>query len=186
MTLDSTPTVLIVPGLRDHVAEHWQTRLERTLPKAVSVAPLEHDKLSRAARVAALDAAVARIDGPVILVAHSAGVMITVHWAQQHRRKIHGALLAAPADLEQPLPAGYPDIETLAENGWHPVPRRRLPFPSIVGASRNDPLARFERVTDMAYDWGSRLVDLGEVGHLNPAAGFGEWPMAKTLIQQLI
>jgi uncharacterized protein len=113
-------------------------------------------------------------------------VMITVHWAQQHRRKIHGALLAAPADLERPLPAGYPDIDALAENGWHPVPRRRLPFPSIVGASRNDPLARFERVTDMAYDWGSRLVDLGEVGHLNPAAGFGEWPMAKTLIQQLI
>jgi hypothetical protein len=30
----------------------------------------------------------------------------------------------------------------------------------------------------MAKDWGSRLVDLGEIGHLNPAAGFGAWPMA--------
>ena len=70
-----TLTILMVPGLRDYVAEHWQTLLEQKLPKAVSVPPLEHDGLSCAARVAALDAALAKIDGPVILVAHSAGVM---------------------------------------------------------------------------------------------------------------
>jgi predicted alpha/beta hydrolase family esterase len=186
VTLETAPTILIVPGLRDHVAEHWQTLLEAKLPKAASVPPLEHDKLSCAARVAALDAALAKIDGPVILVGHSAGVMITVHWAQKHKRKIHGALLAAPADLETPLPAGYPAIDALAENGWHPIPREPLPFPSIVGASRNDPLAKFERVESMAKDWGSRLVDLGEVGHLNPAAGFGEWPMAESLIKELL
>jgi predicted alpha/beta hydrolase family esterase len=186
MTLDTMPTILIVPGLRDHVADHWQTLLEQKLSKAASVPPLEHDKLSCAARVAALDAALAKIDGPVILVAHSAGVMITVHWAQQHSRKILGALLAAPADVETPMPAGYPSIDALAQNGWHPIPRKPLPFPSIVGASRNDPLAQFERVAAMAQDWGSRLVDLGEVGHLNPAAGFGEWPLAQTLIRELL
>ncbi|MBV8259392.1 MAG: alpha/beta hydrolase, partial [Paraburkholderia sp.] len=104
MTYENKPTILMVPGLRDHVAEHWQTLLESKLPNAASVPPLEYDKLSCAARVAALDAALAKIDGPVILVAHSAGVMITVQWAQRHSRKIHGALLAAPADLETPLP----------------------------------------------------------------------------------
>jgi predicted alpha/beta hydrolase family esterase len=66
------------------------------------------------------------------------------------------------------------------------MPRDPLPFTSIVGASRNDPLAQFERASGMAKDWGSRLVDLGEVGHLNPAAGFGEWPMAETLIRELL
>jgi predicted alpha/beta hydrolase family esterase len=186
MTLDTTPTILMVPGLRDHVAEHWQTLLQQKLRNAASVPPLEHEKLSCAARVAALDAAVEKIDGPVILVAHSAGVMITVHWAQRHSRSIHGALLAAPADLDTPLPAGYPAMDALAQNGWHPIPHKPLPFPSIVGASRNDPLAQFERVATMANDWGSRLVDLGEVGHLNPAAGFGEWPMAETLIRELL
>ncbi|TDN57845.1 alpha/beta hydrolase [Paraburkholderia sp. BL10I2N1] len=185
MTLDTKPVVLIVPGLRDHVAEHWQTLLEQKLPKAVSVPPLEHDKLSCAARVAALDEALAKIAGPVILVAHSAGVMITVHWAQRHNRPIQGALLATPADLEQPLPDGYPTHEVLAANGWLPCPRLPLPFPSIVGASRNDPLAQFDRVAAMAADWGSRLVDLGEVGHLNPAAGYGPWPQAETLISEL-
>ena len=185
MNYELKPTILMVPGLRDHVPEHWQTLLEQRLPKACSVPPLEHDKLSCAARVAALDAALAKIDGPVILVAHSAGVMITVHWAQRHSRNINGALLATPADLETPLPAGYPTFDALAQNGWQPIPRKPLPFPSIVGASRNDPLAAFARVAAMAQDWGSRLVDLGEVGHLNPAAGFGEWPMAETLIREL-
>jgi predicted alpha/beta hydrolase family esterase len=121
----------------------------------------------------------------VILVAHSAGVMITVHWAARHHRQIHGALLATPADLDMPLPPGYPTRDPLEQNGWLPVPRKPLPFPSIVAASRNDPLARFERVQAMANDWGSRCVDLGEVGHLNPASGFGEWPMAETLISRL-
>ncbi|WP_272545337.1 alpha/beta fold hydrolase [Burkholderia cepacia] len=185
MTLTTAPTILIVPGLRDHVEDHWQTHLERRLPNARSVAPLEADKLSRAARVAALDAALAAIDGPVILVAHSAGVMIAVHWARQATREIHGALLAAPADLDTPMPAGYPAPDAIDANGWTPVPTGRLPFPSIVAASRNDPLARFERVETLAAGWGSRLVDLGEVGHLNPASGYGEWRDAERLIEEV-
>ena len=47
-----TPTILLVPGLRDHVEEHWQTLLEKKIPGARSVPPLEHDKLSRAAHMA--------------------------------------------------------------------------------------------------------------------------------------
>jgi predicted alpha/beta hydrolase family esterase len=181
-----TPTLLIVPGLRDHVPQHWQTLLEQQVPGARSVPPLEHDKLSRAARVAALDAALQAIDGPVILVAHSAGVITTAHWAQQHQRPIHGALLVTPADLENPLPEGYPVLSALEAGGWLPIPRARLPFPSIVAASRNDPLAVLERISGLAADWGSRLEDLGDVGHLNPAAGFGPWPQAQDLIRQLV
>jgi predicted alpha/beta hydrolase family esterase len=83
------------------------------------------------------------------------------------------------------MPAGYPTLAALDAAGWLPVPRGRLAFASIVAASRNDPLARFERVAQMAADWGSRLVDLGEVGHLNPASGFGEWPRALDFIREL-
>ncbi|MHA6203589.1 RBBP9/YdeN family alpha/beta hydrolase [Dyella soli] len=181
----TNPTILFVPGLRDHVAEHWQTLLEAKLPGARSVPPLQHDKLSRAARVAALDEAIAGIDGPVILVAHSAGVMITVHWAQQHQRPIHGALLAAPADLESPMPEGYPTMDALREHGWLPVPRTRLPFPSVLAASSNDPLCGARQANELAVAWGSCLVELGAVGHLNPAAGYGPWPLAETLIDSL-
>ena len=183
MTTDAT--VLIVPGLREHVPEHWQTLLAAKLPKVHTVPPLEHDKLSRAARVEALDRALRAIEGPVVLVAHSAGVMMVAHWAQEHRRPIEGALLATPADVESPFPAGYPSTDTLCEHGWLPIPRRPLPFPSLLAASRNDPLCAFERAKSLAQDWGSELVDLGEVGHLNPAAGYGEWPQALELIKRL-
>ncbi|MFF4684996.1 alpha/beta hydrolase [Streptomyces sp. NPDC001307] len=36
-----------------------------------------------------------------------------------------------------------------------------------------------------ARSWGSRLVELGAVGHLNPASGYGEWPLAEELIRML-
>jgi predicted alpha/beta hydrolase family esterase len=173
-----TPTVVIVPGLRDHIAHHWQTLLEAKLPKVVTVPRLTPGTLSRAVWIA-------KVAGPIIFVAHSAGVMITVHWAQTYFRPILGALLATPPDFENPLPEGYPTVEQLKTHGWLPTPRARLPFTSIVAASTNDPLARYERAAELASAWGSRLVNIGAVGHLNPAAGFGEWPQAEKLIRKL-
>ncbi|MCF3936788.1 RBBP9/YdeN family alpha/beta hydrolase [Gordonia tangerina] len=179
------PTVVIVPGLRDHLADHWQTHLAAALDSVI-VPPLERDKLSRQARVAALDEVLHRVRGPVVLVAHSAGVITTVHWAQHPTREIAGALLVTPADLELPLPAGYPSTADLDDGGWNPIPRRRLPFPSTVAASRSDPLGGFRRITGMAEVWGSRVVDLGDVGHLNPAAGYGPWPRGLQLTYELL
>lgn len=185
MTSSLPPTVVLVPGLRDHVEDHWQTILARKLPKVRVVPPLEHDKLSCVARIEALDQALASITGPVALVSHSAGVMITVHWALHHQREIKGALLAAPPDFESPLPDGYPTMDVLGQHGWLPTPRTRLPFPSIVAASTNDPLARIDAVTQLANAWGSRLVNVGAVGHLNPASGFGEWLRAAEFLNEL-
>jgi hypothetical protein len=87
--------------------------------------------------------------------------------------------------MERPLPAGYPSLEALEQGGWLPVPRTRLPFVSLVAASRNDPLGEFDAVAELARAWGSDMEDLGEVGHLNPSAGFGDWPQAATLIRRL-
>jgi predicted alpha/beta hydrolase family esterase len=183
------PVIVIVPGLRDHVADHWQTLLADRLTEAGrtvrTVPPLTQDPLSREARVAALDKVVSEIEGPVVLVAHSAGVMTTVHWAQGSTAQVRGALLATPPDFDTPLPEGYPTPEALAENGWTPVPRTPLPFPSIVAASSNDPLGTVERVAGLARDWGGHLVELGEVGHLNPASGHGPWPRAEDLLRDV-
>jgi len=178
-------TVLIIPGLRDHVPAHWQTLLEARLPRARSVPPLVANKLSLAARVEAVQHELEQIDGPVILVAHSAGVLMTVHWAARHDRPIKGALLAAPPDMEAQWPENYPAPESLRANGWAPLPRTRLPFPSILAASTNDHLASFQATAVMAENWGSEMVNLGDVGHLNPASGYGDWPRADEFIQAL-
>ena len=113
----------------------------------------------------------------MILVAHSAGVLVTAHWAAQYSpTRVVGALLATPPALAAELPPEYPSIDELRAHGWLPIPRRPLPFPSIVATSDDDPLGNPVRVRALAKAWGSRLHSLGAVGHLNPASGYGDWP----------
>jgi len=185
----SQPTVLIVPGLRDAVAQHWQTLLQARLGAegrpVAGVSPMGREDLDCAARVEAIERAAQAVEGPIVVVAHSGGCIMLAHWAQRTTRAVLGALLATPPDFEAPMPEGYPTLNALRAGGWLPVPRKRLPFPSVVAASQDDPLADFDRVAVLARDWGSRLVDLGRVGHLNPASGYGEWPRAQAFIDQL-
>jgi len=182
-------TILIVPGLRGEVPDHWQTLLTtqlaaRGLP-VQTVAPMGRAELECSHRVDAIEAAASAIEGPLVLVAHSGGCIMVAHWARRTRRAVRGALLATPPDLEKPLPEGYPDKDALRAAGWLPVPQEPLPFASILAASRNDGLAPYDRIVTLAKNWGSELVDLGDVGHLNPASGYGPWPRAESLIAQL-
>ena len=97
-------TVLIVPGLRDAVAEHWQTLLEERLRVAgrpvAGVLPMGRDDLSCSARVAAIERTAQSIEGPIVVVAHSGGCIMLAHWARRTRRAVRGALLATPPDFE--------------------------------------------------------------------------------------
>jgi predicted alpha/beta hydrolase family esterase len=182
-----TPTVVFVPGLRDHNPDHWQSLLADTLPKTRTVPPLERNSLNLDAREAALDTILSEIDGPVVLVAHSAGVMITVHWAaRRDGHQIVGALLVAPPDLETPMPEGHSTVQDLDDAGWLPIPREPLPFPCTVVASTNDPLSTFDRAADFAESWGARLVNAGAVGHLNPISGYGHWEQGHQLLEELL
>ncbi len=178
-------TILIVPGLRDHVPEHWQTLLAAELPKVRTVPPLEQDKLSLPARVEAIQRELEQIDGPVILVAHSAGVLMVAHWAARYSRPIKGALLATPPDIESLPHDSTPSPVALRQQGWIPLPRQPLPFPCVVCASDDDHLASPEAVRRMADEWCGSLMHLGRVGHLNPASGYGPWPYAHELIEML-
>jgi len=172
-------TVLIVPGLRDHVPQHWQTLLASRLPRVRTVEPMGREDLDCARKVAAIEREANAIKGPLILVAHSGGVIMTVHWAKQTQRAVHGALLAAPPDFERAMPAEYPAIDKLRAGGWLPVPRDRLPFPTIVAASRNDPLGSFERVAELARDWAANsLISVkSDISIRRPASVTGQAPI---------
>jgi predicted alpha/beta hydrolase family esterase len=182
------PVIITVPGLRGRVHDHWQTWLAARRPEVIPLPPLGRDNPSLAIRVAGLQETVQSTGRPVIIVAHSAGVLTAVHWAARHRGStgsVLGAVLATPPDLASPLPAEYPSLATLAEHGWLPIPREQLPFASIVAASANDALGDPQRVRALADAWGSRWLDLGAVGHLNPASGYGDWPQADLLIEEI-
>jgi predicted alpha/beta hydrolase family esterase len=188
MTPGPGTVIVTVPGLRGDVADHWQTRLAAALPNVRPVPPLGRDNPGLSERLAAVQRAVRAAGAPVILVAHSAGVLVTVHWAAVvgvPDGVVRGALLATPPDLAAELPPEYPSLAELTRRGWLPVPRARLPFPSVVAASADDPLGDPARIRALAEDWGSRFHDLGAVGHLNPASGYGDWPEAETLINEL-
>lgn len=178
-------TVVMVPGLREETPAHWQAILASELPKVRSLPALGRSNIDLDARMMQIEEAVRAIKGPVVLVAHSGGVIATVHWAQRTRAAIHGALLATPPLFAGPLGSEFPALAKFQRHGWTPLPRSPLPFPSIVAASRNDPLGAYEGVCELAQAWGARLFDLGNSGHLNPASGFGPWPAARELVREL-
>ena len=187
MLLRDPHTIVIVPGLRGHVEEHWQTLLAHKLTDARIVCSFGREKRDLAGRVEDLQEVVENAAGPVTLVAHSAGCLVTLHWARRYgASSVRGALLATPPDLARPLPAEYPSLDELRASGWLPIPTDPLSFPSNVATSRTDPLGHPARVRALAAYWGCQVVDVGPVGHLNPAAGYGEWPEAEELLRQLL
>jgi hypothetical protein len=58
-----------------------------------------------------------------------------------------------------------------------------LPFPSMLVASTNDEYATRERSHAFARAWGSRLVEIGDAGHINGDSGYGPWPEGEAMLE---
>ena len=69
--------------------------------------------------------------------------------------------------------------------GFAPIPRRPLPFHSIVVASTNDPYITIERARQLADSWLADFVDVGAVGHINVESGFGRWTEGEAIVDAL-
>lgn len=174
-----TTRALMVPGLWSSGPEHWQTHWEAADPSFRRVEQEEWDSADRRAWVQRLDDAVRQAGRGVVLAAHSLGCATVAHWAGLAGRTVRGALLVAPADVDG---AGFP----LEARGFAPMPLRPLPFPSILVASEDDPYLSMDRARLMAESWGSRLVEVGALGHLNSASGLGAWPEGRALLDELL
>ena len=102
---------------------------------------------------------------------------MVAHWARQTRRAVHGALLATPPDFETPMPDGLSDARGAARRRLAAGAARAAAVPEHRRREPQRPAGALRaRRRRWPRDWGSELVDLGEVGHLNPASGYGEWP----------
>lgn len=170
---------LILPGLHDSDAGHWQSRWEardRTLRRVIQD---NWETPHCADWIARLDQVVAFTGPDTVLVAHSAGCALVAHWAVgDSSRPIRGALLVAPSDPDAPsFPSG--------PRGFRPIPLLRLRFRSIVVASSNDPYVTLSRAKTFAKRWGSQFVMIGEAGHINGSSGLGNWPQRLALLNTL-
>ena len=171
-------TILIVPGLGNSGPAHWQTHWERHYGYR-RVEQRNWDQPVRTDWVQALEASVVAAGPGVVLVAHSLACATVAHWAATTQYRIAGALLVAPADVDRP---DFPPEVT----GFRPMPLAQLPFPSIVVASTNDEYVTLARAQQFAQAWGSRLVNVGALGHINSEMNLGLWPEGHAQLQALV
>lgn len=182
MIVISPRNTLLLPGWQNSGPDHWQSRWEalhgyHRVEQHDWMRPLRGDWSAR------LEETVVDADGPVVLVAHSLGCILTAWWARHAPPavvgKVQAALLVAPGDVEQA------DLRQHLP-GWVPIARQRLPFAAVVVGSQNDPYCRLARAQQLAADWGAQWVDAGAAGHINSASQLGDWPQGHALLQDLV
>lgn len=169
---------LIVPGWNDSGPDHWQSRWQACLPRAVRVEQRDWTSPNLHDWAATLAAAIEAAQRPPLLIAHSLGCITVCHLPLPLREKVAGALLVAPADVER---TGAP----AQLRSFRPIPMQMLPFQSVVVASTNDPYCSLERARAFAEAWGSRFEQIEGGGHINAESGYGEWPLGLKLLAAL-
>jgi serine hydrolase len=181
-------TTLVVPGFHGSGPAHWQTWFESVVPGARRVRRIAWEEPVLARWAGAVRQEINAAHGPVWLVAHSFGCLAAVVAAAERAEQVAGALLVAPADPARFSPLGLRDEHGPSNNDtlapW--LPDTPLGFPSIVVASSNDPWVKLGSAVDWAERWGSRLVNLGECGHINTESGHGPWPAGLALYHSLL
>ncbi len=173
-------TTLIIPGWYGSGEGHWQSWWLETDADAQRVDQKDWEQPSFEGWLANLLRAIEAAPPRPLLVAHSLGAILVAQLGTRYPHlAIGGALLVAPADVDDP---SWTPAQIAA---FGPVPLRRLPFPSTVIASRNDPFVRFDRAKAFAAAWGAKLVDAGNAGHINDQSGLGPWPEGLRLAKSL-
>lgn len=172
--------VLLLPGWHNSGPAHWQSLWEAAYGYA-RVQQHDWERPLRGDWLMQLEEAVLACDEPVVLVAHSLGCIQVAAWAAHSRntQRVKGALLVAPGDVER-------DAMRALLPSWSPIARQRLPFTSVLVASRDDAHCSFARAEELAQDWGAELVDAGNAGHLNADSGLGDWPQGQALLRRLM
>lgn len=170
---------LLIPGLGDSMKGHWQNYFEHKLDNCRRViqkhwnAPVMGDWVER------IDDYIADCpSGNVVLIGHSLGCCAILHWANRYHRKIKGALLVSPSDVDL-----FEGTLPLPSRGFSPMPLIKLPFKTVVVASQNDPWVSLERAAYFSDSWGAQLVNIGNAGHINIDSGYGKWDAGLEIVR---
>ncbi|SFA84168.1 hypothetical protein SAMN03159496_00702 [Rhizobium sp. NFR07] len=171
---------LLIPGLNGSSDNHWQRYWARDHANAVVVEQEDWACPAIEHWQANLDEALSRTDG-AFLVAHSLGCLLAASYAKRAlSKRIRGALLVAPCSLDTAVDLHPCMIRFGSE------PLDRLPFPSLVIGSLNDPYMSPNQLDRHARAWGSELSVIGFAGHINVDSGFGRWREGYGLFERLV
>jgi len=170
--------VLILPGYGGSGPEHWQTRWEARHPEYQRVQMQDWNEPAVDVWVKVLTDAVTASSVPPLIVAHSLGCLVVSHFAGRGGIARAALLVAVPDPSAPQFPR--------EARGFSDFPRAPLGFPSRIVASRNDPYGSFEFSARCARAWGSELIDVGALGHINAESGLGDWPEGERLLAGLL
>jgi uncharacterized protein len=167
---------VIVPGVAGSEAEHWQTWLEKQMPACSRVQQKDWHHPVLHAWVEQFVATVKPLD-EIQIVAHSFGCLTTLaalHMFPELNAKIKNVVLVAPAN---PARFGDNGFARDSQNHYAEFFHSLVPqAPTTMLISENDPWLAFDDAKRLAKAWQLKPTNLGQVGHINVASGFGPFP----------
>ena len=161
--------ILILPGMGGGTPDHWYSRWAAKLSTARRVEQRDFDRPVFSEWAGRIGEAAAAATRPVVLVGHSMGAIAGLLTAPDLPNVV-GAMFVAPAS-----PRVLRTLEGV-DPAFANAPLRKLSFPALLVASRDDSYATYEESTERASALGATLVDAGNSGHINPDSGHGPWP----------
>ena len=168
---------VIVPGVGGSEHDHWQSWLQRQLKSCSRVQQQDWNKPVLHTWVEQFVKTVQAIQEPIQIVAHSFGCLTTVAALAQHpelNQKINNLVLVAPANPARFGDAGFArESQNDYQQYFHQL---KLQVPTQMIISENDPWLNFQDALQLAKAWKIRPKNLGQVGHINVASGFGPFP----------
>ncbi|MEE9902903.1 MAG: alpha/beta hydrolase [Acinetobacter haemolyticus] len=168
---------LIVPGVGGSEAQHWQSWLQQQLVSSSRVQQKYWDRPVLSEWVTEFLSALEAINSPVQVVAHSFGCLTSVAALAEHpelKAKVKNLVLVAPANPARFGESGFARHSlTDYKQYFHQL---QIDLPTTLLISENDPWLGYVDALQLAQAWKLSPINLGAVGHVNVASGFGPFP----------
>ncbi|MCH7336000.1 alpha/beta hydrolase [Acinetobacter sp. NIPH 2699] len=168
---------VIVPGVGGSEAQHWQSWLQQQLVSSSRVQQKYWDRPVLSEWVAQFVKTVAAVQGSVQIIAHSFGCLTSVAALAEHpelKAKVKNLVLVAPANPARFGEAGFAR-HSLTDYKQY-FYQLSIDVPTTLLISENDPWLGYVDALQLAQAWKLTPINLGQVGHINVAAGFGPFP----------
>jgi predicted alpha/beta hydrolase family esterase len=172
------PKIVIVPDYggvsKDHWLEHWRSNHPDSMRFA------EHQPLEPTCKawLRGIDDAVAACGPRTSIVAQGLGCLAVAHWATLTQRRIESAMLVSVPDIAAcgQIPVHLP--------GFVPVPRRALPFRTLMVAAASD--GDYQHALAHANDWDATFVLVGSISHDTRPGARHTWDEGLDLLWNLV
>ncbi|MCH7307896.1 alpha/beta hydrolase [Acinetobacter sp. NIPH 1852] len=168
---------LIVPGVGGSEIQHWQSWLQQQLVSSSRVQQKYWDRPVLSEWVSQFVKTVAEIKAPIQIVAHSFGCLTSVAALAEHpelKAKVKNLVLVAPANPARFGESGFAR-HSLTDYKQY-FYQLNIDVPTTLLISENDPWLNYVDALQLAQAWQLTPINLGPVGHVNVASGFGPFP----------